>query len=318
MKKQLEQVRHLFFVSINQLINLFVGLLFLLMIFYGSYSMWDNHQTLQVAQSSNYATYKPQKNDTLSFDELQEKNKDVFSWLTVYGTHIDYPVVQGKNNREYLNTDPTKKYQMSGSIFMDYRNQQDYSDFNSIVYGHHMAESGMFGDIDRFNDKKYFEDHQFGNLYFEGKNHGIVFFAFLNVDAFDWQIYQTPVTEQAAQDNYLQYLEQKAKHYRQMDVTRDDRLILLSTCTSNYTNGRHVLVGIITDEEIPMPQAFEKEIRRSNDNFVIRSASMLGNVKFFQEQRVTLLLLLFIILLFWYLWLVFKRKQQEKGGNHES
>ncbi|MCG4817374.1 class B sortase, partial [Collinsella aerofaciens] len=74
----------------------------------------------------------------LSFEQLKELNPEVFGWLTVYGTNIDYPVTQGKDNWKYVNTNALGEYSLSGAIFLDYTNRKDFQDFNSILYGHHM------------------------------------------------------------------------------------------------------------------------------------------------------------------------------------
>ena len=66
-------------------------------------------------------------------------NKDVVGWITIFDTHISYPVVQGKDNQEYLNKDVFGKFSFSGSIFLDYRNACDFTDSYSIIYGHHMV-----------------------------------------------------------------------------------------------------------------------------------------------------------------------------------
>ncbi|MGX7306277.1 class B sortase [Enterococcus durans] len=58
---------------------------------------------------------------------------------------------------------------MSGSIFMDYRNKKDFSDFNSIIYGHHMAESAMFGDLDKFKDQKFLRNTPLGISIFKAR-----------------------------------------------------------------------------------------------------------------------------------------------------
>lgn len=296
---------------INQLLNIVVTLLFFLMLFYGTYSIWDNQQTLSAAQAENFATYKPVKEDQISFSALQAKNSDVFGWLTVYGTKIDYPLVQGADNKRYLNTNAEGNYQMSGSLFLDYRNQKDFSDFNSLIFGHHMAESAMFGDLDKFNEEKFFNEHLYGNLYYNGTNHGIKFFAFINANAFDATLYQAALTNPSSQTAYLAHLKETAAFYRDLNVTNQDHLVLLSTCTADYTNGRHVLVGIVTQQEIAIPQALQKTQIRSNKKFLVQAVDWLGSTRYGQKTSYLLFILLFLLLFIWYSWLVVKRKQRE-------
>ena len=77
-------------------------------------------------QPQHYEVYRPTEEDSLSFEELQAKNSDVCGWITIYGTHVDYPVVRGADNGVYLMRDPEGNYRMSGSIFIDVYKRQEY------------------------------------------------------------------------------------------------------------------------------------------------------------------------------------------------
>ena len=92
---------------------------------------------------------------------------------------------RASDNDKYVNTDAEGKYSLAGSIFLDYRNQKDFTDFNSILYGHHMADHAMFGDLADFKNRTFFDAHPSGNLYYGGSNHKVDFFAFLEADAYD-------------------------------------------------------------------------------------------------------------------------------------
>ncbi|NLB91293.1 MAG: class B sortase [Clostridiales bacterium] len=236
---------------------LFMGLL--VMLGFGSYALWDSKQVFAQANVSNYQEFKPtQGEESLSYLELKALNPDVFGWLTVYGTNIDYPMVQGEDNMYYVSYDVKKNYCISGSIFLDYMNQRDFSDFNSVFYGHHMAEAAMFGDIGLFTDEDYFDERPYGNLYYDGKNHGIEFFAFLETDAYNQEVFATPVEGEKKQQEYIDNLWEIAMYKRdEIEVTIEDRLVLLSTCTSTSTNGRHLLVGKVIDEPFEVPDAFK-------------------------------------------------------------
>jgi len=217
------------------------------LIAYSGYALWDSKQLHRSADKSNYAVYKPTaENQGKSFGELQALNAEVFAWLCVYGTNIDYPVAQGSTNMKYVNTNAEGRYSLSGSLFLDYHNSKDFSDFNSIIYGHHMAKKVMFGEIGDFFDRSMFDSHMYGSLYFDGKDHGIEFFAFIRTDAYDSVIF-TPNVEEGQREKYLDGLLAKAVHVRETGVSRDDRLVLLSTCSSSSTNGRDILVGKVTD-----------------------------------------------------------------------
>ena len=119
----------------NDLVNLAVLVVLILLTAIASYAMWDSHQVYQAADANQYAIYKPTEDDTLSFEALQALNPEVISWLSVYGTHIDYPVTQSQDNRKYINTNARGEYALSGSIFLDYHNQPDYLSLIHIYGG---------------------------------------------------------------------------------------------------------------------------------------------------------------------------------------
>ena len=220
----------------------------LLLLAFAGYALWDSNQIYEAADKSHYETYKPSVLDEgKSFKELQDINPEVFAWLNVYGTNIDYPVTQGENNMKYVNTNAEGQYSLSGAIFLDYRNSKDFSDFNSIIYGHHMEKHTMFGDLDIFLEKEGFDSHRYGNLYFDGKDHGIEFFAFLIVDAYDYTVFRPNVGDHERQA-YLEGLLEKSVYFRDIGISATDRLVMLSTCSVDATNGRDILVGRITDE----------------------------------------------------------------------
>lgn len=232
---------------VDSFVNLTVLAIFLLLLIYGSYAMWDSNRLYQSASRTEYAMYKPTSEDAgLSFDELKGLNPDVNAWLTVYGTNIDYPVTHTDNNEKYINLNAFGEFALTGSLFLDYSNQPNFQDLNNIIYGHHMDKEAMFGEIANFLDIDFFTAHQYGNLYCEGENYGIEFYAFLEADAYDSTVY-FPQIWNGDNVGYRENLIDKSTHYRNINVSAEDRIVLLSTCTSTSTNGRHILIGKITD-----------------------------------------------------------------------
>jgi len=232
----------------NSIVNFAVLAAILLLLAFGCYALWDSNQVYNAANAAQYEIYKPTvENEGKTFQELQAINPEVFSWLTVYGTNIDYPVTQGDDNMKYVNTNAEGSYSLSGSIFLDSGNSRDFSDFNSIIFGHHMEKQTMFGEIGLFSDKGYFDARPYGNLYYAGRDHGLEFFAFVHTDAYDSSVFAAGVTGRE-QQAYLDGLLEKAAFTRGIGVTVNDRMVLLSTCSSDSTNGRDILIARITDD----------------------------------------------------------------------
>ena len=129
-----EQREELFFKVIeagNKILEILAALFIILMLLYGAYSLWDTCQINRRAFiSGELMKYKPagKTDESPSLQELQKINPDVCAWLTVDGTKIDYPVVQGETNLEYINQDIYGEFALSGSIFLDSRNDRKFID----------------------------------------------------------------------------------------------------------------------------------------------------------------------------------------------
>ena len=126
-------------------INFIVAIVSLLLFLICLYAMIDAAMVYNGANDSEIMKYKPAAGNT---EELRELSEDAVAWITVDGTRIDYPVMQGKTNSEYLNKDPYGEFSLSGSIFLDNRNNKTFSDPYSLIYGHHMEYGAMFGALD--------------------------------------------------------------------------------------------------------------------------------------------------------------------------
>ncbi|MFR3924329.1 MAG: class B sortase [Collinsella sp.] len=127
----------------------------LLMLLYGGYSLWDTNNVMNGGFiSDELLHYKPTGvNDCARLQELMAKNPDVVGWVTIDGTNIDYPFVQGKDNQEYLNKNVLGESAVSGAVFLDTRNSRAMTDSYNLLYAHHMDNGAMFGDVDRFLDR---------------------------------------------------------------------------------------------------------------------------------------------------------------------
>lgn len=259
--------------AIDRVTDIAIEIVLCVMLLFGAYSLWDSNQVYQQADAARYAAYRPSAEDTVSFDELRAMNPEVFAWLTVIDTPIDYPMTQAGNNEKYINTNAEGAYTLSGSIFLDYRNSPAFDDFNSIVYGHHMEKKRMFGSLSDFAEREYFDSHPYGNLFFDGKDHGIQFFALVLTDAYDKTLF-TPVADPAQRQAYLNLIDSTAVFRRDIPVTTEDQIIQLSTCTSTITNGRYMLIGKLTDDTFLQPEAEPRENRGTG--LISQAESLMG------------------------------------------
>ena len=94
----------------------------------------------------------------IDFKKLKSQNQDIAGWIYIRGTTIDYPIVQGKDNEEYLHQD-FKKKSSSGTIFLDNNCKKDFTSDNNIIYGHHMKNGTMFVQLLKFREKSFLKKH---------------------------------------------------------------------------------------------------------------------------------------------------------------
>lgn len=260
---------------LDNIIDIGVLSVLLLLLAYGIFVLVDTEDMYHMADRAEYSAYRPTQEDSTSFEELRAINPEVFGWLTVYGTNIDYPLVQAGDNDKYIYTDAKGNYAAFGSIFLDYRNNRDLSDFNSIIYGHHMDKKVMFGEIADFREESFFNSHRYGGIYCNGKSYGLEFFAFLEVDT-SGTIYKPGIKDSEKAEEWLDNLMQKSIYIRDYDVGLDDHIVLLSTCTSDITNGRHILAGKLLQEVPDNPfQDEEVEIQEEQTTTLITYLSNL-------------------------------------------
>ena len=231
----------------NFILSLMASVIIVTMFAYGGYSLWDSYMVNQGAfLSSDLLKYKPQATGetgetNYSLEELIALNPDTRGWITIDDTHMDYPLVQGETDMEYINKDVMGEFALSGAIFLSCLNSGDFTDPYSLVYGHHMDNGAMFSDVLEFLDADYFERHQTGTLYLPDKTYRITLFACMEADGYDRLIY-SPGPDY---DNgpLLEYIRTTANQYRDIGVTSGDQIIGLSTCVDAQTTERAVLFG---------------------------------------------------------------------------
>lgn len=229
----------------NKIISFAVMALILMMFAYGGYSLWDTAMVYRGAfVSGDLLQFKPSADepDNPTLSELAAINEDVLGWVTIDGTHIDYPVVQGETNMEYINKDVYGEFSLSGSVFLDSGNSRDFSDPYSLLYGHHMDNGGMFGDIVEFVGEGYFNGHPTGTLYLPGRTYEIEIFACLEADAYDSVVFH-PAAQEGDVRELLAYIEENAVQYREIGIGAQEQVIGLSTCAEAETNGRVIIYG---------------------------------------------------------------------------
>lgn len=235
----------------NRILSIMAGILILLMLSYGMYSLWDTYKIYANSfADEELLKFRPTDDgeDNPTLKDLKKLNPDVKAWIQVSKTNVDYPVVQGQDDMEYINKNVYGEFELSGAIFLSCLNKDDFSDPYNLVYGHNMKNGGMFADVADFTNKEYFETHQKGKLYLTDATRKIRFFACMKVTAADAKIYHPDGYHKENLKDLLDYIQANAVQYRDVNVADENSLIALSTCSEAETNGRVVLIGKLERE----------------------------------------------------------------------
>ena len=153
---------------------------------------------------------KQEETVTVDFASRQAINPDIVAWLRIPGV-LEYPVVRGEDNSYYLNHTVQKTYNIAGSIFLDYRNERDFSDSKNIIYGHNMKDGSMFHVLRNYQDIDFFQEHTDMEVYLpDGRS--------LN--------YQITACEQVPADSEIYQIEKGNAE------EKEENEIILSTCSA--------------------------------------------------------------------------------------
>lgn len=180
-----------------------------------------------------------------SIVDLQAVFPDVIGWLNIPNTRIDYPFVQGMDNDQYLHMDLNHNRSAAGTIFMDYHNSRNLSDFNTIIYGHHMRSGSMFASLQSFSNRDFFENNRSGTIFLADKTYEIEFMAFAVVQPNDTIIYNSTILTDSDRISFFDHVASIARNYRDIGVAVNDRIVTFSTCNYEFNNARMVLIGRI-------------------------------------------------------------------------
>lgn len=161
------------------------------------------------------------------------KKDNMVSWITVDGTNINYPVVQGEDNSFYLNHDVNKNLKSSGWIFMDYRNSKELDDDNTIIYGHNLANKTSFGSLSNVFKSDWFEtSNHYIEVITEKDKYVYEIFSIYTIDPEVYYL-QNNFNSKDSYKEFISTIKSRSIYDFNIDLDTSDRIITLSTCTDN-------------------------------------------------------------------------------------
>ncbi len=187
----------------------------------------------------------PVMENPIDFASLLAINSDLVGWLKIPALDLSYPVVQGEDNDYYLHNSFEKEYLFAGCLFVNYENAPDFSDKNTIIYGHNMRNGSMFGQLKNFRDESVYNSDRHFWIYTED----IIF----NYEIISARVvgsvgaaYQIKFKKKEFQEFLDTAIENSEVDNSMVTVSTDDYIVTLSTCTGD-TSTRFVVQGKIDE-----------------------------------------------------------------------
>lgn len=175
---------------------------------------------------------------------LQEINPDVVGWIEIPDTELSYPIVQGKDNQYYLNRTWDRKRSSAGSVFMDCNSSAALDRFHTIIYGHRMNDSSMFGTLRNYRDPDFWPEHP---SVYVATAEGVFRYDIVSAQEADITgvVYRLDIEESGLEEEFLQYCTDNAVVNTALELTAEDRFLTLSTCTGYGHATRWVVHGVL-------------------------------------------------------------------------
>lgn len=188
----------------------------------------------------------------VNFEELLNINPDTVGWIRFYPepSQINYPLVHTDNNDLYLSKTFSANDNTVGAIFVNCYNNANFNDKNTIIYGHRMKDNSMFHDLEKYQDESFWKDNQYFYIYTpDGREITYhIYSAGIVKDTSD-----TYLTEFNSQEEYEAFLESTkiaSAYDTGVEVTGDDVVVTLSTCTAASDDNRMVVRGVKMSERV--------------------------------------------------------------------
>lgn len=189
------------------------------------------------------------------FEELRGENKDIYAWITVPGTQVDYPVLQSETDNYYLDRNLDDSTGYPGCIYTNKINKKDFSDYNTVLYGHNMKNGSMFGCLHEFEDGAFFEENRTIVVYTEEKRLTYEICAAVKFTDVYIPAYYDASTE-IGRDAFISDLKKESEgssvsHIREgVELLPEDKLITLSTRVNGERPKRYIVVGKLVEEAV--------------------------------------------------------------------
>ena len=206
-------------------------------------------ESVEIAENSE----KIELDIPVDFEKLQKINSDIYGWITIPGTDIDYPIVQSEtDNSFYLNHSAEKTESVSGAIFSENYNSKNFDDYITVLYGHNMRDGSMFAGLHQYEDKGFMKKHEDVTIYLpDAILKYKIFAAYLTDDKHVLFYYNQGKTEdnrKAYIDDIMDQRTMEASIDTSADVDKNSKILTLSTCHKAGKDHRYLVQAYLVEE----------------------------------------------------------------------
>lgn len=216
---------------------------------YKLFVIFDQNHKLE-KETEELEQFVVKKDDTnqkkvlnVDWESLKKKNDEIVAWVYMPECNISFPIVQGSDNSYYLTHTSKKEYNPYGAIFLNADNSFDFSDPNSIIFGHSTDDGGMFTPLKKFNDSKFFSENPNYFILTPKQNYKCVNVSFAKT--IEGSVYYNSVVDDAMLAEVYQQATQVSD-----TIVKNKKLVTLSTCDLDYgfhSNHRLVLTSFLEE-----------------------------------------------------------------------
>lgn len=190
----------------------------------------------------------------IDFAALQAQNPDIYAWIQIEGTNINYPILQSAtDDGYYLDYTADHQYGLPGSIYTEGSvNTKEFTEFNTLIYGHDMRDGSMFQNLHKYTDETFMDEHRTVIIYTPEKKLTYQIFAAVVYDdrhimhSFDFQL-------EGERQAFLDSIEMQRDFgnivKNDVEVTPDSRIITMSTCMTGQDDKRFIVGAVLVNEE---------------------------------------------------------------------
>lgn len=226
-------------------------------------SLYDEEETYEVV---NARVIRPEEEmpeepvvpanpqTVIDFEPLKEQNPDIYAWIRVPGTSVDYPILQcEEDNGYYLTHTVDGEEKTAASIFTENYNSRDFKDPLTVIYGHNMRDGSMFGSLHKYEEQAFFDENREILIYLPDRIlHYQIFAAYVSDNRhlmlnYDWK--EAGVMEQYLEEVFSNQ-DPSAHIDAEMEVTEKDHILTLSTCNHGIDEQRYLVQAVLMEEEM--------------------------------------------------------------------